>query len=137
MASHELNGRADQRFQHGLQIEGRAADDFQHLGGGGLLLQRLGQIARARLHLVEKPHVLDCDHGLVGEGLDQLDLASAEYAWLRARDDDSTDERLVADEGDAEQGAIACIGRQTRVVFGIGSGVGDVLRLPRQQDSCA
>ena len=39
-----------------------------------LLLQRLGQLACARLHLVEQPHVLDRDHRLVGEGLDQLDL---------------------------------------------------------------
>ena len=41
----------------------------QHLGGRGLLLERLGQLARARLHLVEQPHVLDRDHRLVGEGL--------------------------------------------------------------------
>ena len=32
--------------------------------------------SRARLHLVEQPHVLDRDHRLVGEGLDQLDLLS-------------------------------------------------------------
>ena len=60
---------SDQRVEHGLQIERRAADDLQHVGGRGLLLQRLGEIARARLHLVEQPHVLDRDHGLVGEGL--------------------------------------------------------------------
>ena len=30
-----------QRIEHGLQIEGRAADHFEHVGGGGLLLQRL------------------------------------------------------------------------------------------------
>ena len=30
-----------------------------------------------RLHLVEQPHVLDRDHRLVGEGLDELDLALA------------------------------------------------------------
>ena len=32
------------------------------------------KIACARLHLVEQPHVLDRDHRLVGEGLDQIDL---------------------------------------------------------------
>ena len=37
-------------------------DDAQHLGGSGLLLQRLAQLARARLHLIEQPHVLDGDH---------------------------------------------------------------------------
>ena len=40
--------------------------------------QRLGKLARARLHLVEQSHVLDCDHRLVGEGLDQLDLLGSE-----------------------------------------------------------
>ena len=30
----------DQRVEHGLQIEGRAADDLEHVGGGGLLLQQ-------------------------------------------------------------------------------------------------
>ena len=51
---------------------------LQHLGGRGLLLQRLGQLARARLHLVEQPHVLDRDHRLVGEGRDQFDLLVGE-----------------------------------------------------------
>ena len=34
-------GRFDQRVEHGLQIEGRAADDLEHIGGGGLLLQEI------------------------------------------------------------------------------------------------
>ena len=33
--------RLDQRVEHRLQIEGRAADDLEHVGGGGLLLQRI------------------------------------------------------------------------------------------------
>ena len=52
--------RLDQRIQHRLQVEGRAADDLEHVGGGGLLLQRFAQ-------LVEQPHVLDGDDGLRGE----------------------------------------------------------------------
>ena len=43
-----------------------------------LLLQRLGQFARAGLHLVEQPHVLDRDHRLVCEGRDKLDLLVGE-----------------------------------------------------------
>src|SRR2546430_12564053 len=30
--------RANKRIEHGLQIEGGAADDLEHVGGGGLLL---------------------------------------------------------------------------------------------------
>jgi len=37
--------RLDQRVEHGPQIEGRAANDFEHFGRCGLLLQRLFQLA--------------------------------------------------------------------------------------------
>ena len=60
----------------GSSSPGELEMTLQHLRGRGLLLQRLAQIARARLHLVEQPHVLDRDHRLVGEGRDQLDLLS-------------------------------------------------------------
>ena len=52
--------RFDQRIEHRLQIEGRAADDLEHVGGGGLLLQRFAQ-------LVEQPRVLDGDDGLAAK----------------------------------------------------------------------
>ena len=61
-ASHSRAADFDQRIEHGLQIEGRAADDLEHVGGGGLLLQRFAQ-------LVEQPRVLDGDDGLGGEVL--------------------------------------------------------------------
>src|SRR5262249_56508901 len=60
-------GRVDKGIEHGLQIEGRATDDLEHVGGRGLLLQRLAQ-------LVEQPGILDGDDGLVGKILDQLEL---------------------------------------------------------------
>jgi hypothetical protein len=52
--------RLDQRVEHGLQIEGRAADHLEHVCGGGLSLQRLPQF-------VEKPRVLDGNDRLGGE----------------------------------------------------------------------
>ena len=61
-ASQSRAAEFDQRLQHRLQIEGRAADDLEHVGGGGLLLQRFAQ-------LVEQPRVLDGDDGLGGEVL--------------------------------------------------------------------
>ena len=60
-------GRLDQRIEHRLQIEGRAADDLEHVGGGGLLLQQFTQ-------LVEQARVLDGDDGLTRKVGDQLDL---------------------------------------------------------------
>ena len=35
----KMPGRLDQRVQNRLQIEGRTADDLEHVGGGGLLLK--------------------------------------------------------------------------------------------------
>ena len=72
----------NQCLQNQLQIERRAADHLEHVGGRGLLLQRLGEVAGARLHLVEQAHVLDRDHGLIGEGLDECDLALRERAGV-------------------------------------------------------
>ena len=68
-------GRLDQRIEHGLQIERRAADDLEHVGGGGLLLQRLAQ-------LIEQAGVLDGDDGLRGEIPHQLDLLVGEWSDL-------------------------------------------------------
>src|SRR5262249_45986733 len=56
------------------QIESRAADDLEQIGGRGLLLQGFGEICRALAQLVEQARVLDRDDGLVGEILDQFDL---------------------------------------------------------------
>src|SRR5262245_57892853 len=39
-----------------------------------LMFERFREVARARLHLVEQPHVLDRDHRLVSKGRNQLDL---------------------------------------------------------------
>ena len=41
----ELTRGFDQRVENRLQIERRAADDLEHVGGGGLLLQRLGLVS--------------------------------------------------------------------------------------------
>ena len=57
--------------EHRLQIGRRARDDAEHVVRRRLLLQRFGQRAVARLHLVEQADVLDGDDRLVGEGLQQ------------------------------------------------------------------
>ena len=99
-------------LEHRLQLARRAADDLEHLGGRRLLLQRLGQLARARLHLLEQPRVLDGDDGLVGEGLEQFDLA------VRERSPAADASRLRPDSpcrqhGDASNAARSPAGRGT------------------------
>ena len=92
LASQMRTAFSSMALEHRLEGRRRTADDLQHLGGGGLLLQRLGQLARARLHLVEQPHVLDRDHRLVGEGLDQLDLLIGERLDLQAISQDDAEQ---------------------------------------------
>ena len=48
-----------------------SANDPQHLGGGGLLLQRLSEIVGALAQFIEQPRVLDGNYRLIGEVLDQ------------------------------------------------------------------
>ena len=54
-------------LKHRLHVIRRTGDHLQDVGGGGLPLQRFPG-------LVEQPHILDGDHGLIGEGPDQFDL---------------------------------------------------------------
>jgi hypothetical protein len=63
--------RLGQRIKHRLQVERRATDHLQHIGGGGLLLERFAQLA-------EQAGVLDRNYGLRSEVLDQLDLLVSE-----------------------------------------------------------
>ena len=89
----EPRRRFCQRVEHRLQIEGRAADDLEHVGGRCLLLQRLAELRGARLDLFEQAHVLDGDDRLVGKGLHQLDLPLRERP-ASGRDNDITPSTL-------------------------------------------
>src|SRR5215813_4457966 len=60
-------GALDDGVEHRLHVRGRAADDTEHLGRCGLMLQRLSQFCVAFLDLFEQPHVLDGDNSLIGE----------------------------------------------------------------------
>ena len=73
----KLGRLGDDRVQHGLQVE-RGVDRLGDVAERAQLLDRLRELARARLHLVEQPHVLDRDHRLIGKRSDQLDLLVGE-----------------------------------------------------------
>ena len=72
-----------QRIEHCLKIERRAADDIEHVGGRGLLLERFAQF-------VEQPRILDGDHRLIREGSDQFDLLVGERLYNCSPDEDYT-----------------------------------------------
>src|SRR4029077_10791912 len=116
------------------EIEDRAADDLEHIRGGGLLLQRLAQ-------LVQQPSVLDGDNRLAREAGNQLDLLICEWADLLAVDGEGPDQfaflqdRNVEDgsepseiDGGHEDGFALDVGRVHR-------DLGDMNRLPRLDDA--
>ena len=67
-------GALDDGVEHRLHVGRRAADDAEHLGGRGLMLQGLAQFCVALLDFLEQSDILDRDHGLVGERFEQGDL---------------------------------------------------------------
>ena len=77
-----------ERIQHGLQVEGRATNDLEHIGCRGLLLQRFTQF-------VEQPRVLDGDDGLRGEIFNQFDLLVRKRTDLLPIDGDNADQTPV------------------------------------------
>src|SRR4029434_8965350 len=77
-----------------LQIECRAADDLEHVGGGGLLLQRFGEVVRALAQLFQQPSVFDRDNRLAGKALDQVDLLVGKRSDFRAVDYDRSDQLI-------------------------------------------
>ena len=78
IATTEPSRGLDDRIEYRLDVGWRTADDVEHVARGSLIFERLLQLSRARLHLLEQPHILDCDHRLVGEGRDELDLLFGE-----------------------------------------------------------
>ena len=95
------------RVEHRLQVVWRAADDVEHFASRGLVFKRFLQLARARLHLLEEPHILDRDYRLVGEGGDQVDLRGGEGLRYNLPDKDYSDDAPLSQKGDAERRAIS------------------------------
>src|SRR5262249_297975 len=71
-----------------------------------LLLKRLAQLARARLYIVEQADVLDGDYRLIGEGLQQRDLALRERSNLGTWNSDRTDRMAVTQHGHRQDASI-------------------------------
>src|SRR5262245_65020432 len=73
-------------IEHRLQVMWGPRDNRDHLRGSRLVVKRLLQIAFTALHCFEKPRVLDGDDGLVGECLEQFNLAIRKRANLGTPD---------------------------------------------------
>ena len=132
----KLRRLGDNGVEHGLQVE-RRVDRLGDFAERAQLLDRLRELARARLHLVEQPHVLDRDHRLVGKGGDQLDLLVGERPHRSCAAATMTPiGRSFAQQRDTEHGAEAAdlLSLQLRV-FRISQHIGNVNDLAFEQRS--
>src|SRR5215467_15745872 len=124
--------RLDQRIEYFLHVEGRPADDLQNIGSGRLLFQGFCQLALARLLSLKQPRVLDGDHCLVGEGLEQIDLSVGERADLGASDDNHADGLTCTNQRDGQYSAVSKasgIIATLRILVAFSQHIGDVNRL--------
>ena len=101
----QQRGRPGERVEHRVQVEGRATDHLEHIGGRGLLLQGVGELARALLLGLEQTYVFDGDHGLVGESGHQLDLLVGERQRLLAGQNNDADSHTLAEKRHPEHRA--------------------------------
>src|SRR5215472_14625069 len=62
-----LRSTLDDSVEHRLHVGGRAADDAEHLGGRGLMLEGFTQFCVAFLDLFEEPSILDGNDSLSSE----------------------------------------------------------------------
>ena len=70
----EPDGAAQERVEHRLRVRLGVRDCAENLARCGLLVERRHKLAIAGLEFFEQAHILDGDHGLIGEGLQQADL---------------------------------------------------------------
>src|SRR5262249_43523272 len=108
----KAGSRFNERLQHRLEIEGRAADDLKHVGGGRLLLDGLAQRVRPRLPLLEQSRVLDGDHGLIGKSLEQSNLSLREELHFAAAECDCANRDTFSHHGHAKYRAetpVSCV----------------------------
>src|SRR5207249_3493275 len=94
------------RVEHRLDVQRRAHRPTD-LAQCRQLLDGTGQLACPRLQLLEEADVLDGDHRLVGEGLQQLDLVVGERSRLGATHLDDAYRGTFSQHRDEEAASIA------------------------------
>ena len=103
----EASHAHDERIKHRLQVRRRRRDRAQDIGGGGLLLQRLGDLAVALLEILEEAGVFDGDDRLIGKRLKQRDLLLGVGMQPVVADDQHAERLAFAQERHGDLGALA------------------------------
>ena len=96
---------AHDQLEDGVQVHRRGRHHFEHVDGGGLLLDpfaifaiALGQRFGAFVQCAIRLGAADCDHRLLGEGFQQLDLAVGEAAGFRDVERNAPNRSAVAQQ---------------------------------------
>ena len=90
-------GALGNSLEDGLHVIGRTGDHLQDFRSRGLPLQRFPG-------LVEQPRVLDCDHRLIGEGRQQIDLLVIERTHFGTAQQDRADALVATQQGHGQNG---------------------------------
>jgi hypothetical protein len=92
------------RLEHGPNVGRRLTYHTQDIAGRGLLVERFSEVVIPRLQLLEQPHILDGDHRLVGEGLEERNLLVREGAYLLTSDQDPPNSYALTEQWYREHG---------------------------------
>ena len=103
----ELRRALGDGAQDRMYVGRRRGDHLQNCAGRSLLLERFRELAIARLHFIEEPRVLDRDHGLIREGLEQRYLRFGERLDLGASHPDYANGLAFPKQRDREHGPVA------------------------------
>ena len=106
VGARELDSPGHDGRQHSLQVQ-RRANCLPDLSQRLQLPNRSRQLQSPRLELRKQPHVLDRDHRLLGEGLEQLDLLVRERPRLGPSDSDRSHRLALAQHRDHQQASEA------------------------------
>ena len=121
--------RIADRIEHRLQLVGRARDDAENLARRRLILQRLRDLLRAGLHLLEEADVVDGDDGLVGESLYEVDLPLGEGTDLTPHERHGTNRFTLPQQRHAEhRPCVRCMRLPRRLQPGCAQAILDVNR---------
>src|SRR5262245_37070802 len=91
-----MNRTSDDGGEYGLHLRRRSGDHLENL-------TRRREISIPCLELLEEPHVLDRDDGLIGEGLEKGNLLVGERAYFGPADVDDTDGRALPHERSSQK----------------------------------
>src|SRR5262249_22735568 len=92
------------RVEHRLQVEGRAADDLEHVARRGLVFERLLQITGALSQFAEQPRIFHCNDRLGSEILQQPNLLVAERSYVLTIDHDTAKKHTLLTQCHGQKG---------------------------------